>query len=237
MTVCIVETDVGPLRVPEDESVLPWLKRHGTWEPHVAATLGRFLKPGSAFVDVGAHVGYFSRLGAILTGQDGLVFAFEPVGSLFDVLRDNVGGHPHVRCFNFAAWDTKTTLTLRLNPANSGDNTFVKATREERDWRTVPVQAVRIEDYIGCVVPDLIKVDVQGAELHALRGMDMLLCKFLPPLVVEYSPEHLERAGVPGEALVKYCRALGYRGVKELGSVMENRERGYWDIVFTEHPE
>ena len=84
-----VDSDAGPLWLRADDGViLPYLLANGTWEPGEGALLRDYISPGSTFVDVGANVGYFSRLAAM--SQPARIFAFEPHPELVRVLELNV---------------------------------------------------------------------------------------------------------------------------------------------------
>lgn len=219
-------TDVGVLEWPRDNTMHEWVKNHGTWEPHVAAVLRRFLQPGSVFVDVGAHVGYFSVLAAQIVGATGRVYAFEPLPSNYALLRQNVAAYPQVQCYDLAAWDRDMRLYLHPNPDNSGDGSLAP----RGDVEGVAVQGARVGDFVRGAAA-LVKIDVQGAELQALRGLDFLVAKHRPALVIEHAPEHLRRMGTDPDVALAYYRAQGYRHWQELGDVMENRQRGYWDLL------
>src|SRR5262245_39931628 len=71
-------------RLPE--VVAAGLFRYGFFEADLTAVILRLLRPGDTFVDVGAHVGYFSALAARLVGADGRVVAFEPTPATREIL-------------------------------------------------------------------------------------------------------------------------------------------------------
>jgi len=66
----------------------------GVYEPHVKRCLAALLRPGDTFVDVGAHIGYFSMIAASLVGSNGRVYSFEGNSSLFPTLRSNAAQFP-----------------------------------------------------------------------------------------------------------------------------------------------
>ncbi|MBA2616394.1 MAG: FkbM family methyltransferase [Actinobacteria bacterium] len=224
-----VETAFGKLFVHErDEVVSPRLQSSGAWEPGETALFVERLRPGMTFLDVGAHIGYFSVLAGRLVGPSGLVLAFEPHPRNFELLLANVwrNGLGNVVCFPWAVSDVCGFAPLYVAPLNTGDHQLVAP---ESGRETVQVRTVSL-DAIPAIRPpvDVVKVDVQGAEEAALRGMERLLEASRDPLVVvEYWPTGLRRYGRGGNGLVDYVRSLGFRlrvqdpeqpGVREPGA-------------------
>src|SRR5262245_60648982 len=62
----------------------------GLHEIKTVRLVSRLLRPGMAFVDAGAHLGFYTLLAARAVGRLGRVFAFEPVASTFDLLVRNI---------------------------------------------------------------------------------------------------------------------------------------------------
>ena len=73
-----------------DQTISRRIREDGIWEPYETSLLLSMLQPGDVFVDVGANIGYFSVLAAVVVGEGGAVFAFEPDPDNFRLLRDNV---------------------------------------------------------------------------------------------------------------------------------------------------
>lgn len=177
--------------LPDDVSV--FLRRNGFFEYELSAFYLRFLRRGMTFVDIGAHVGYFSTLASRAVGRTGRVLAFEPTPSTFRALASNTGTEPHVTLLNQAAWSKASTLTLHdYGPCFSAFNSFFDPRLPAADQarpagRTHQVPAVRLDDVVrdaGCV-PDAVKIDAESAELHVLHGMRQLLNGPRPVLSVE----------------------------------------------------
>ena len=73
-----------------DTHVSRKLTKYKKYEPIVLGVMETFLKPGMTFIDLGAHVGYFTLQGAFLVGLTGFVYAAEPDPSNFSLLQDNI---------------------------------------------------------------------------------------------------------------------------------------------------
>jgi FkbM family methyltransferase len=188
---------------------------YGVYEPGTTKLFELMLRPGMTVVDVGAHVGYYTLLAARLVGDQGRVYAFEPHPDTFKVLCQNVKINrlSNVVAIPKAVDDTIGRKRLFLAHGSSGlhslyarglvspysiwvDTTTLDAFFAEEGWPPI----------------DLIKMDIEGGEPAALRGMAQLLtrCPTLK-LIVEYSPERLKAAGVQPEAFLRQLNTLGFR--------------------------
>lgn len=184
----------------------------GGWDEPVGAYLRHRLREGDCFVDVGAHIGYFSLLASRRVGSGGSVIAFEPSIRMLERLSHNVRRN---RCSN-------TTIVSVALGAESGwstlscsaaDNPGGATLRPRNDgiWNErVPV--MRFDDLVGdqAPLPSVVKIDVEGYELLVLRGMERTLKKASPAIVCEVSPRFLREQGQSGPELIRFMATLGY---------------------------
>lgn len=214
-----VVSDAGPLWIHADDGMmLPFLRGNGTWEPEEGGLLRRIVRPGATFVDIGANVGYFSRLIAT-TCDAGRIVAFEPHPALVPVLRLNVAGlHPEVEVHPVALGSDNATVSLRSTPQNIGD-TRVSLAQPEAGADALVAQMRRFDDEVTGRV-DVVKIDVQGFETEVLRGMSRTIDEN-PYLIIvaEFWPGAIEERGlVPAAVLAEY-RAMGFEiGMLRAGS-------------------
>jgi len=208
-----VETPFGPLYMEGGDRFMPrYIEQFGVWEPGETTFVQEFVKPGMVVVDAGAHVGYFSVLCGHLVGPDGLVFSFEPDPRNYELLLANVWTHEltNVVCLPWAVGDECRFTQLYLAPENTGDHRLYAS---EEDRRTVTVRSVAL-DRVPLLRPpvDFVKIDVQGAEEAAIRGMQGLLGDS-PEVIVsaEFWPHGMRRFGSDERGLLDYYRSLGYR--------------------------
>ena len=171
----------------------------GLYELDTVRVIRRLLKNGSWFVDVGANLGYFTLLAAKWTAPAGRVDAFEPDPinrqRLEEHLHENAPGN-RVRVYPIAASSKAFELEL-IHPLAAGTNhgmaSFYKSLTGE--GQTFTVSTARLDEVLDGV-PDLIKIDVEGAELSAIEGMQKLLCAPSPPkLIIEHNPTSCAAAG------------------------------------------
>ena len=206
------ETSFGTLYLDASDTVItPGLVAIGEWEPGLTSYFGAYLKPGMTFLDLGAHVGYFSCLAGRLVGPRGLVVAFEPNPRNYELLLANVwrNGLTNVVCFPWAVSDRSQIASLYLSDGNSGDHRIFA----HGDRKSVPVRAVALDSLEALRPPvDVVKIDVQGAEEAVFRGAERLLAASPEALVVaEFSVNEATAFGSDPRALLAYYRSLGYQ--------------------------
>ena len=201
-----VDSDAGPLWLRSDDGVmLPYLASRGTWESDEGAVLRRLVTPGTVFVDVGANVGYFSRLLATVA-RPSRVIAFEPHPELAAVLALNVWGlTPAVEVMPLALGSANGTVVVQSAQHNPGD-TRVDATLS----RASMLAAMgRMDDLVQGRV-DVVKIDVQGFESDVIQGMQRIL-RDNPQIsvVAEFWPGALRDRGLSPMTVLRQYEALG----------------------------
>lgn len=204
-----------------DDALFPWYQLRlllGTHERETLAVCRRLLRPGMVAIDVGAHAGYFSVRFARWVGATGRVLAFEPHPASFEVLRRNVGrrGLRNVRLARVAISDREGEAAFWETPSSFGHSLH----RVKGQERSLRVEATTLDDACrkeGLGVVDLVKLDVEGAELEALAGMTEI-ARSSPAMAVilEFKPELCERRGArPADWLDAVAR-LGLTDVTAL---------------------
>src|SRR5262249_41087030 len=153
-----------------------WLGRHvyvtGEYEPATSRVIEALLRPGDTFLDIGANIGYFTLLASRRVGKAGLVFAFEPVPQTRENLLRNVRLNcaTNVVVREEAVADSTGEDSFFLGPP---DHSGISSLRSLLNASGVlKIRKTRLDDLLppGTRV-DLIKIDIEGAEYHALRGM------------------------------------------------------------------
>lgn len=163
-------------------------------------------RPCRVAIDVGAHVGLWTR---VLAHHFGRVVALEPMPHLLPHFWHNVSDCDNVRLIEAAVSDDNGDVDLVSVTENSG-NGRVRAANEPRGVMTYTVQGVCI-DSLNIHDVDLIKIDVEGWELQVVKGAFKTIRQFRPVIVVEQKPGHAERYGADQLAAVRQFEAWGYR--------------------------
>jgi len=177
---------------------VPWqheLKRHYyAWqirgdrfrtEEREFELLDTFVSAGDWVLDIGANVGHYTARLSRLVGPTGRVLAFEPVPTTFELLAHNVQQLPvpNVTLFNLAATDAAAALGMEVPTVAQG--AYLARVTDDKSGLTVlgmPLDCLRLPQPIK-----LAKIDAEGHELPVLRGMQQMLQRDRPTLIVEVS--------------------------------------------------
>ena len=165
-------------------------------EPGTGDVLRRLIQPGMAVADVGANIGLLTLVMAWATGPGGRVIAFEPEA----VPRANLEKMKHLNGLSWvevrdqAVGEKPGRLTFHVSDIIGHSSLY--ALPEAEEARTIEVEVVRLDDVAPAKRLDVVKIDVEGAELDVLAGMKGLIAKN-PDLAIlaEFGPEHLARVG------------------------------------------
>lgn len=206
-------------------------------EPETVAQFKRIVRPGLTVLDIGAHVGYYARIAAALVGTGGRVIAFEPHPRNFRVLEQNTAHLGNVTRLQVALAEEEGTAQLHdyLMMSASGslhyderirDVQLAQTTAEDfaprmgQDFqpqvysvRTAPVDDLLAE--LGIAQVDVVKMDIEGAELGALRGMRQTIQNSPHiALIMEYNPLGLQAFGHEPAAALREVLAMGFTRVQ-----------------------
>lgn len=144
----------------------------GRFEPETVAHARQVLKSGDVAVDVGAHVGYYTRLFSRLVGPEGLVVAVEPDPKNWSFLRRNLGKR-QVRLFPVAVGREEGEAELYAPPSHSASKGLWRIPEGLLQGRVAvrPLSALLEEAGIGERRVRFLKLDVEGAEKEALESL------------------------------------------------------------------
>jgi FkbM family methyltransferase len=173
-----------------------------------AAVMRTVLSAGAGFIDVGANLGYYTRLAAHLVGPNGRVVAFEPVPETCRLLRRNTHEFGQVLAEEYAVADSEATVEFYVHPSADQSSLFPTAAT-----RKISVPTRVLDDWNDRLERcDMIKMDIEGAEMAALRGARKLLARCKPLVFFEYAPETI---GMTGATISDYERL--FAGVADGG--------------------
>jgi FkbM family methyltransferase len=189
----------------------------GRYEPNEFCWLGKALTTGMTFVDVGAHSGLYSLFAAKLMGEEGKVLALEPSSREFQKLQNNVAinGLRNVRplCVAASNRNSQAELHVAVDP-DSGKNTLGAFGYETQLRCSEVVRTERLDDIVeqeGLSRLDVLKMDVEGAELLSLEGAVRTLDRFRPTLLLELSDRTLSGQGCSSSQVWEFLTQRGFR--------------------------
>lgn len=192
----------------------------GYYSREVVALLDKLVQPGMVVLDVGANIGEISLVCAKRVGRAGSVISFEPMEEIADALQQNIDrnrleqvtvvraglsdkaatGVPiYASCGQGARGDEHSGLGSLYGVSKDAPAQFIEVTTLDAYLAQSPVAKV-----------DLIKVDIEGAELPFLRGAEQTLRRYRPRLIVEVQDKSAAAAGYAASDILDYLSGLGY---------------------------
>jgi FkbM family methyltransferase len=169
-------------------------KRPARYDVELSSVIGRVLKLDSTFIDIGAHRGLILDVG-IRHALQGTFHAFEPLPYLAKLLRRKYHGNSHVKLYELALSDTVGTTTFYIDKASMGLSAPLDRDSRSAEVETCTVTLARLDDLLPEAWPDMIKIDVEGAELGVLRGALKLLARSRPVVAFEHGLGGANRFG------------------------------------------
>jgi len=192
----------------------------GYYNRRLVVLFDRMLKPGMTVIDVGANIGEISMTAAKRVGRTGHVVAFEPVDAIADQLQTNAAR-------NHLNQITVVRAGLSDAPAdnvpvyascgqdeddeNGGLGTLFGGKKGAPELQRIPITTLDIwvdAHHIDRI--DLIKIDIEGAELPCLKGAERTLRRFGPALIVEIQDTTATTAGYRASDILVFLSSLGY---------------------------
>ncbi len=188
----------------------------GCIDPNEFAFLDRYLRLGMTFFDAGANEGAYTVFAAKRVGSQGTVWAFEPSARELARLKRNLDLNGlSARIFPVALADSSGQAEFTIaGYEHEGQNTLGSIVYEGVKVAAKQfTQLARLDDLVDANPPariDLIKVDVEGAELRLFQGASATLHRYKPVLLFEVSEASLQFQGSRPKDLVDYLRAQNY---------------------------
>jgi FkbM family methyltransferase len=176
------------------------------------------LQPGMIVLDIGSYIGYYALLAAQRVGDCGRVLAFEPDPHSFFYLSLNIktnGLDSIVTPIQKAVSDQAGHKFFCIREDDrSGSSLF----NFERSAKVTTVECSQLDEFLDGFFGDkkrgvdIIKMDIEGAELHALKGMERTLACASSRLImfIECNPSALQAAGGSAAILVDRLKELGF---------------------------
>lgn len=174
------------------------------------------IRPGDVFYDIGAHLGVYACLGALAAGEDGRVVAFEPFPPNVKRLRENVRLNEldgRVDVFDRALSDADDTVEFQVTDDVCGATG--NGLEIDEDESRISVKTNRGDTVVMAMeqpAPNVVKIDVEGAEQKVLDGFENTLARETCHTVYcEVHCESLPKHGGSPEAVESELEELGFR--------------------------
>lgn len=205
-----ITTNKGyPMFLDNIDSLL--LSKNRVHEPMNTHIIDSLLNEGDTFLDIGAHIGYYTLIASKIVGETGKVFAFEPDPTNFALLNRNIEANKckNVTAVQKAVSNKTETTKLYISPDNTGDNRIYDI---HLGWESTDIETITIDDYFKDYPKqiDFVKMDIQGSEGLTVEGMHHTLQKNDHIIMItEFFPSMMIKAGTDPTAFLK---AITYNG-------------------------
>jgi FkbM family methyltransferase len=210
------------------------LMAEGKYEPDQTAWFRDCLVPGNRVVDVGANVGYFATLASNIVGETGQVLAFEPSPVAAAVLTQTVDENRigNIHLFQCAVGEEAGSVTLFMptTPTIHSPSVFFS------DPRFNPIQVPMISlDSLPALNDgrpiDLVKIDVEGYEPNAIRGMRRLSeAGLIRNLICEFNSGWLGRNNTAPEDLLSQVTGMGFQVCRQTERTLHGAGKDAWTL-------
>lgn len=184
----------------------------GQMEPGTLRVFRRLVPRGGVVVDVGAYLGVFTLVAARLVGDNGKVLALEVDPRSLPFLKQNIDQNGFVgrtQIIEVAASDTCGTAVFFLNEGGGSASSLV---RPRSGYQKIQVPTARLDDLTANLPRvDVMKIDVEGAEVRVLRGAKRLLSRNSDiSIICEVNPSALEAGGSSPQELIGVLKEFGF---------------------------
>lgn len=169
-------------------------------------------------LEIGGHIGYFSTLFEKIVGPEGKVDVFEPSSDNLNYLKKNIsnqGDSSVIKVIEKGAGETDGILDFYIDPITGQNNSFVEEFQgffdnrensidKKAELKKVQVEVISLDTYFenNSVLPDFVKIDVEGFELSVIKGFKKTIERSNPTLMIEIQCDE--------KAILEYFLSIGY---------------------------
>jgi FkbM family methyltransferase len=196
----------------DDVHAVPfWMLATNDYDKTEIGIVLRLLNDGDIFFDIGANIGLYSLLVA-KQKPDCKILSFEPMPVTFANLKSNIALNnlDNIQAFPIALWKENEQLKFHFTKSSTPSSSVAKL---YDDAEEIIVDGVKLDDFFARNYfdkIDLMKIDVEGAELMALQGAKEMLKRFSPIVFAELFRGWSEKLGYNHNQTLSYMKQLGY---------------------------
>lgn len=220
----------GVLRLPDglklwidpenDNGVERSLYYNGSYESGTINFIEKHLKSGDCFVDVGANIGLMSLKASKIVGKQGKVYSFEPHPNTAKILRFNISLNSIINTETIEKGVGSKSDSAKIFDrwdVNRGGASLLPSNSEEKGYN---IEVVTLDEMFSDKAISMIKIDIEGYELEALKGAKQILSSTKPPILIVECTEETEHQEYTREALYNWLKEANksYKFYKLKGS-------------------
>lgn len=194
-----------------DMGVVPALIENGIYHACMTGLFRNKIKDGMVCVDVGANIGYCTLIMAGLAGRSGKVFAFEPEPNNFELLIRNIklNGYDNVDAIQKAVCNNDKSVDLFLDETSLAGHSLASIGKKH-----IKVEGQSLDSFFAGYQRkiNLVKIDVEGAELSVINGMDRIIRENKDlTIITEFFPDAMEKFGDSPKKLLNVLCEYGFQ--------------------------
>ncbi len=212
----LCDTPIGKYYLPskglEKDAVTHMLVRGRFFDPEIINIAKKYIKKGTAVLDVGANFGQMSIEFSKATGPEGSVYSFEAQDFVFNFLEKNINANhcSNVKLFKRAVWDKDNVILYFPEPnmesvaPYSGNS--ITASKKTSPVKTLTIDSLEISEPVS-----FMKIDIEGSDIFALRGARNTILKNRMPVIFEYSQHVQDDYGTGFQDYVAFTESINYK--------------------------
>lgn len=185
----------------------------GDYEPWVKKHFKFLIQPGDIVLDVGANIGFHSLYFSTLTGAKGKVIAIEPVYQNFSALENNIclNNFDNIITVQKALANETKEIQIHIDPEAKNPGAFSLLEQGIKNTSISCVKGDELVNKLGLKKINFIKIDVEGYELEALKGLSSTIESSRPVIIFEYDRAYQVKALNAPDAIFLFLNSFNYR--------------------------
>lgn len=209
------------------------LRKYSEKEEPDFAIVKYLVKRGQTVVDIGANVGFYTKLLSELVAEDGLVISIEPIPETFSILSSCVSrlGLKNVMLLKYAVSDKNGYAMMEVPKYDTGgfnyyQSRIIENNTECASSKNFPVEMKTLDTLLSSCERRIafIKCDVEGKELAVVKGAVSVITKFRPALLIEVSSD-LDYINSTARELFYILQKYGYDAYLFDGRKLRRRQK------------
>ena len=220
----LFETKLGRYFLPSDapnDVIALRMKAGQVFEAEVVDALRPYVTQGGSVIDVGANLGQMTLLFSEMVGDAGRVYSIEADEYIYSILCKNINANnrKNIQAINAAAYDRSGNKMFYPVQdfeqfGSYGSYGIEPGATEGREVATITIDSLDVKGRI-----DLLKVDVQGSDLFAMRGAREIISESKPTIIFEFEQQFQEKFSTSFEQYMGFVESINYRVEKTINGI------------------
>jgi FkbM family methyltransferase len=216
---------------------------YGIYEKKEIEFWMNFVKNKNVIFDIGANVGYFSIVASKLVDKkEGIIYSFEPISHTYDraYLNIKLNGYTNINLFKKAISDKNDKIEINIgNAENWGMSSITN--HDYLSGKTEVVETISLDSFVEQYKIkniDIIKIDIEGSEIFAIKGMQSVLSKIRPVILIEILENNLSKVNSSKEEIFEIFYSNKYTPYLILSNLVlqKIKEPIYYDGLICFYP-